>query len=379
MSTRKILVVDDSKSARFALRMLLKRHQYEVELAESGEEALQKVEQIAPDAVFMDHLMPGMNGFEALDALKQNPATAAIPVVMCTSNDDASYLREARAHGALDILPKPASEDKLRQVLGEIEAAPGLEVSAPASEAPAAASAPAPGAPTVEPTPAAPPTPSPEAIDRRIRALFEEEFAPALQTWAEARARELSADAVRDSAQSFAERMEQAIEGLRAEISTVSSDQDVATRVEAEMSRLKDDLMQMETSHAQMVMQKIRKKVLPGLIQQEVRGLEERVFERLNRRLGALISELGERLPQNAQLMRKLSEVAEAAAEQKAEEIARREARTVAEHVAEETAGEVADNLTHSAGGALNRMYLLAGGAALLGILAAAGVYLLLS
>lgn len=96
MSTRKILLVDDSKSARYALRLSLQRHDCEVDTADSAESGLEKIKQDLPDAIFMDHLMPGMNGFEALDLLKADPRTAHIPVVMCTSNDDEPYRRQAQ-------------------------------------------------------------------------------------------------------------------------------------------------------------------------------------------------------------------------------------------------------------------------------------------
>jgi len=120
MDPLKILLVDDSKSARYALRLQLQRHGVSVETADSAESALQLIEKQPPDAVLMDHTMPGMNGFEALEILKANQATAGIPVVMCTSHEEPSYDTQARHKGALDILPKSGAPQKLPEVLDEI-------------------------------------------------------------------------------------------------------------------------------------------------------------------------------------------------------------------------------------------------------------------
>lgn len=123
MTMRKILLVDDSKSARYAMRTMLQKHNCEVEPVESAEAALEKIKDSPPDAVFMDHLMPGMSGFDALDAIKANPKTAHIPVVMCTSNYEDVYQKQAREKGALGILPKPGTPESLAAVLADIDAA----------------------------------------------------------------------------------------------------------------------------------------------------------------------------------------------------------------------------------------------------------------
>ncbi len=118
---RKILLVDDSKAARYAMRNLLQKHECEVDPVESAEAALERVKENPPDAIFMDHMMPNMNGFEALDALKADAQTAHIPVVMCTANDDEAYQIEATGKGALGILSKPAKPEKLEVILKNID------------------------------------------------------------------------------------------------------------------------------------------------------------------------------------------------------------------------------------------------------------------
>src|SRR5438046_1285114 len=106
---RTALVVDDSRVALLSLARLLKAQGLMVDTVESGPEALDYLRSNPPPvAIFLDHMMPGMDGFETLSALKHTPATAAVPVVMYTSKEGEAYLDEARARGAADVLQKPA-------------------------------------------------------------------------------------------------------------------------------------------------------------------------------------------------------------------------------------------------------------------------------
>ena len=106
MTLKRALVVDDSRVARIALKKQLEEHDLAVELADSGEEALELLKSHLVDVVFMDHEMPGMNGLEAVRAIKSNPRTATIPVMMYTSRGGELYVSQARALGAVDLLPK---------------------------------------------------------------------------------------------------------------------------------------------------------------------------------------------------------------------------------------------------------------------------------
>lgn len=106
MALKRALVVDDSKVARIALRNQLESYNLQVELAESGEEAIELLKSHMVDVIFMDHIMPGMNGLEAVSLIKSNPATATIPVMMYTSKEGEVYVSEARALGAVGVLPK---------------------------------------------------------------------------------------------------------------------------------------------------------------------------------------------------------------------------------------------------------------------------------
>ena len=111
------LIVDDSKTSAAVLGKMLRKHQMEVVKVESAEEALELLVDNRPSIIFMDHMMPGMDGFEAVKAIRATPALSAIPIVMHTSKTGDIYVGHARALGASDILNKPATEQDLSAVL----------------------------------------------------------------------------------------------------------------------------------------------------------------------------------------------------------------------------------------------------------------------
>lgn len=115
------LVVDDSKSARFALRRSLEAHQYQVDTAGSAEEAHEYLATRRPDLIFLDHLMPGADGFDALRAIKADPRLNQVPVVLCSSNDSPEFTAQARACGASGALQKPPHPEQLRVLLARLE------------------------------------------------------------------------------------------------------------------------------------------------------------------------------------------------------------------------------------------------------------------
>ena len=113
-------VVDDSKSARLVLGRMLEKHKLLVDTVESASEALDFLIHNRPDVIFMDHMMPGMDGFEAVKAIKNNPDTATIPVMMYTSKGGDLYVGQARALGAVGVLPKTVAPVELFESLKKI-------------------------------------------------------------------------------------------------------------------------------------------------------------------------------------------------------------------------------------------------------------------
>lgn len=120
MALKRALVVDDSKVARVTLKRQLESYNLQVELAESGEDALELLKTHMVDVIFMDHIMPGMDGLEAVSLIKSNPATATIPVMMYTSKEGEVYVSEARALGAVGVLPKHVEPGVLFRMLEKL-------------------------------------------------------------------------------------------------------------------------------------------------------------------------------------------------------------------------------------------------------------------
>jgi CheY-like chemotaxis protein len=103
---KRALVVDDSRSARVVLSRMLERYGILVDSAESAEAALEYLKNGRPDVIFMDHLMPGMDGLTAVREIKANPELTTIPIMMYTSQEGEIYSGQARASGAVGVLPK---------------------------------------------------------------------------------------------------------------------------------------------------------------------------------------------------------------------------------------------------------------------------------
>jgi CheY-like chemotaxis protein len=96
---------------------MLEVHDLDVATVESAESALEYLNDHRPDVIFMDHLMPGMDGFEAVTAIKNNPDTATIPIMMYTSQKGEVYVGQARALGAVGVLPKEVEPVEVSKVL----------------------------------------------------------------------------------------------------------------------------------------------------------------------------------------------------------------------------------------------------------------------
>ena len=118
---RSALIVDDSRTALTSLSRLLKGQGIATDMVESGPEALKFLRSNTPGVIFLDHMMPGMDGFETLAALKSNVRTAAIPVVMYTSREGDAYMGQALVLGAFGVLQKPVDPDALEQILKRID------------------------------------------------------------------------------------------------------------------------------------------------------------------------------------------------------------------------------------------------------------------
>ncbi len=113
MSIKKVLVVDDSPTERFYLVDILRKHGFDTETAESGDEGIAKAKAILPDLILMDVVMPGINGFQVTRMLSRDDATKAIPVIICTSKGQETDRVWGMRQGAVAYLVKPIAADDL--------------------------------------------------------------------------------------------------------------------------------------------------------------------------------------------------------------------------------------------------------------------------
>jgi DNA-binding response OmpR family regulator len=102
-----ILIVDDSEAGRIVLDQLLSDSGYDLEFAENGFEALEKLEKQVPDLVLLDVMMPGMNGFEVCKKIRENDKLKELPVLMVSMLDDQESRLQGIESGADDFINKP--------------------------------------------------------------------------------------------------------------------------------------------------------------------------------------------------------------------------------------------------------------------------------
>jgi CheY-like chemotaxis protein len=109
-----VLVIDDEAAVRDLMQRFLTKEGFRVATAAGGEEGLRRARELRPDAITLDVMMPGMDGWAVLTALKADPEIADIPVVMLTIVDDRNL---GYALGAADYLTKPIDRERLVTVL----------------------------------------------------------------------------------------------------------------------------------------------------------------------------------------------------------------------------------------------------------------------
>jgi CheY-like chemotaxis protein len=110
---KKILSIDDSRMVHMVVAKTLKPLDIEVITAVNGQEGIEKAEKEKPDLILLDATMPVMDGIEVLAALKANPATMDIPVVMLSADSGKDNVERATQLGALKFISKPFTGDAL--------------------------------------------------------------------------------------------------------------------------------------------------------------------------------------------------------------------------------------------------------------------------
>jgi CheY-like chemotaxis protein len=117
MAKKRVLIVDDESDARTMIREMLANSGYEPCEALDGIEGLAKAEVLLPNVILLDVRMPGIDGFEVCQGLKENPATKTIPVIFVTAVQGSELNRLAYKVGGVACLTKPFRQEALVAVI----------------------------------------------------------------------------------------------------------------------------------------------------------------------------------------------------------------------------------------------------------------------
>jgi len=108
-----VLIVDDSPTELHVMQKALERSGFRTATAVDGAEGIRLAREIHPDLIFMDIVMPGMNGYQATRTLANDPQTRSIPVIMVTSKGQETDKIWGLRQGAVDYMVKPVSPNQL--------------------------------------------------------------------------------------------------------------------------------------------------------------------------------------------------------------------------------------------------------------------------
>ncbi len=118
----KIMVVDDAPADLQNLKNILTKGGYQVIEVTSGQDSISKAKAEKPDAIVMDVVMPGVNGFQATRQISKDPATSAIPIIVVSAKNQETDRLWAMRQGAREYVVKPVKDadllSKVKQVLG---------------------------------------------------------------------------------------------------------------------------------------------------------------------------------------------------------------------------------------------------------------------
>ncbi|AUO26096.1 MULTISPECIES: twitching motility response regulator PilH [Pseudomonas] len=116
----RVLIVDDSPTEMYKLTEMLEKHGHTVLKAQNGGDGVALARQEKPDAVLMDIVMPGLNGFQATRQLTKDAETSHIPVIIITTKDQETDKIWGERQGAKDYLTKPVDEETLIATLNKV-------------------------------------------------------------------------------------------------------------------------------------------------------------------------------------------------------------------------------------------------------------------
>ena len=121
MEIKKILVADDDKNIRDALSYILEEEGYRLWKAKDGAEALRKVKNSRPDIVFLDIMMPELNGYDLCHIIKNDPDLKKTYVIMLTAQDQVDEREHGKEVGADDYIVKPFSPKEILAIIKKLQ------------------------------------------------------------------------------------------------------------------------------------------------------------------------------------------------------------------------------------------------------------------
>ncbi|MFT5121952.1 MAG: CheY-like chemotaxis protein [Kiritimatiellia bacterium] len=113
----KILAIEDELNMQKLIEYNLRHFGYEALMASNGRHGVDLARKESPDLIFLDMMLPEMDGMETLRALKENPVTRPIPVIMLTARGQRSDVEQALAEGAAAYITKPFDPATLKQMV----------------------------------------------------------------------------------------------------------------------------------------------------------------------------------------------------------------------------------------------------------------------
>ncbi|WNG33815.1 response regulator [Archangium minus] len=117
MTRKKILLVDDSNTVLLMHRMMLSGGSYELLIARNGVEAVDLALRERPDLIFMDVVMPQMDGLQACKRIRESPELQATPIIMVTTRGEPHNVQAGYASGCTEYITKPFDKSELMQKL----------------------------------------------------------------------------------------------------------------------------------------------------------------------------------------------------------------------------------------------------------------------
>lgn len=129
LSRFNILVVDDAPLNRLVVQKMLEQFNFNVREAENGIEAMKEFYYLTPDIVLLDIMMPVMDGFEVIEAIRENPAWNNVKIVVLSALSTNEDIVKAYGLGADDFITKPIVMDKLLNTIAKLLGIPLENVS----------------------------------------------------------------------------------------------------------------------------------------------------------------------------------------------------------------------------------------------------------